>query len=162
MRLLDVIEKATEKADEPKVKDADVKTEVKKEEVKKEEVKETSKEEVNRYESVGKINASLFAFTLESPLQAINGIRTKLRKRKINRGSLSKEEKEKKIGILQRTYESNRDLIPLDDDEYTHLERAMIEIAKLNKSKDASPTMTIVSTLVGILIRRAEMFIDEE
>lgn len=157
MRLSDLLKPATKVIEPPKPdpnapqpKEGEVKTEP-----------NTPKEIPVNYEEIGEANAAMFAMGIEAPLLALNGIMTRVRKRKIKK-EFGKDpvELDKALKRLKEGYDENKDIIEIDDKEYTSLKRAYVALAKLNKSSESSPSVMLFTAITSILVRRAEIMFD--
>lgn len=113
------------------------------------------------YETAGEAKAAMYAFILEAPLSAYNGVSYRLRKKKANK-ILDKTKREAELKKIEKTFAANKGVINLDDKEFDRLHQACTAISKLNKSVEINPTLSIATAIIGILVKRAEMLVDDE
>ncbi len=112
------------------------------------------------YEAKGEMDASTFSFCVESPLYAFNGIAVKLKKRKLKK-ELSGKELEDAIAKLEKTYEENKEIIEIEDDEFKHLQRIFTARAKLKGKIEDDPNMMMIAAGVAMIVRRVEILIPD-
>lgn len=113
------------------------------------------------YENLGEVNASMYAFCMEAPLQAFIGISGRLKRKKANKTISDPVKLKIETDRIEKNFALNKEVVPLSDDEYKHLKRACVALAKLKKETEPNSGLTIASALIGILVKRAEIFIDE-
>jgi len=163
-RLADIIKLSTDKVD-TNIKNEDIVKETEPKDaisVVQETVKPLPPALEEKYKATGTINASLAAMAFESPLQAWNGIRTRLRRKKAKRTIKDPKELENVLERIDNNGSTNLDVISLDEEEFKHIERIFQEMAKMKQKTEPSQGLSLLTTCLSIMLRRIEILVDED
>lgn len=114
------------------------------------------------FDNYSEAKASMDAFLMSAPLSFFNGVRTRIRIGKLKKKIKDPVERQKQIDSLKKTYEANKEVIEVTDDEFKYLKRAHEAIARLNNSVAIDGQKMLAVGIMGMVISRGEILFDIE
>lgn len=112
------------------------------------------------YKEIGDIHASEFTFCIEALFNSFNGISSRLKSRKAKKTVKDAKQLEKELDRISEVYDMNEKVIEVKARTYERLKQSFEARARLNKITEASGIGQLATCIVGMLVERAEIFID--